>query len=130
MDSRKIVFKETAIVAAGEAVCCAIMVGVLAAFNHFQLAVLFSAIAGFVLAVANYFLMAMVVSLATDKAQQGQVQQAKKMVQISSVVRLFLMALFIIAGYFLKANLLALALPLLFQRPILLVAEFLRKKGD
>ena len=130
MDSRRIVLKETAIVAVGEAVCCAIMVGLFAAFGHFQLKVLFSAIAGFALATTNYFLMAMVVSIATDKAQQGQVQQAKKMVQISSVARLFLLALFIIAGYYLKANLLALALPMLFQRPVLLVAEFFRKKGD
>ena len=37
MDSRKIVLKETAVVAAGEVVCCAVMIAVFAALDLFKL---------------------------------------------------------------------------------------------
>lgn len=130
MDTRKIVLKETAIVAVGVAVCSAAMVAVFAAFGHFTANVLWGAVAGTLLTVFNYFLMSVVVSVAADRAQQGHVKQAKSMVQLSSVVRLGLMAAILIAGHFAGASLLAMALPLLFQRPVLLLAEFFRKKGD
>lgn len=130
MDSRKIVYRETAIVAVGELICCAAMVGLFAALGYFQMNVLWGALAGAGVMIANYFFMAVTVSLAADKAQEGQTQQAKKMVQISSVVRLVLMAVALLAGIKLGANVIALVLPLIFVRPILMVAEFFRKKGD
>lgn len=130
MNSRKIVYKETAIVAVGELICCALMVGVFAALGYFQMNVLWGALAGAGVMTANYFFMAVTVSLAADKAQQGQTKQAKQMVQISSTVRLILMGIVLVAGIKLGANVIALALPLVFVRPILMVAEFFRKKGD
>ena len=130
MDSRKIVYKETLIVAIGVALCSAAMVAVFAAVGHFQFNVLWGALAGTALTVANYFLMAATVTVAADRAQAGLVQQAKKLVQLSSTVRLALLAVALICGHFLGANLLAMALPLLFQRPVLMLAEFFRKKGD
>ena len=130
MDSRKIVYRETSIVAVGEILCCALMVGVFAALGFFQMNVLWGALAGAGVMTANYFFMAVTVSLAADKAQQGQTKQAKQMVQISSTVRLILMGIVLVAGIKLGANVIALALPLVFVRPILMVAEFFRKKGD
>lgn len=130
MDSKKIVFRETAIVAVGEVICCAVMVGVFAALGYFRMNVLWGALAGAGVMIANYFFMAVTVSLAADRAQEGQTQQAKKMVRASSVVRLVLMAVVLVAGIKLGANVIALALPLVFVRPILMVAEFFRKKGD
>lgn len=130
MDSRKIVYRETGIVAVGEILCCALMVGVFAALGFFQMNVLWGALAGAGVMTANYFFMAVTVSLAADKAQQGQTKQAKQMVQISSTVRLILMGIVLVAGIKLGANVIALALPLVFVRPILMVAEFFRKKGD
>ena len=130
MDSRKLVLKETIILAIGVAICCAAMVAVFAAFGHFNLAVVLSALAGCVFTVLNYFFMAVVISLAADRARDGQVQQAKKMVQLSSTVRLAILAVALISGYLLGGNLLALALPLLFQRPVLMLVQFFRKKGD
>ncbi len=130
MDSRKIVFKETAIVAVGELILSAVMVGAFAALGYFQMNVLWGALAGCAVTVANYFFMAVTVSLAADKAQEGQVQQAQKMVQLSSVLRLAVMAVVLFIGIRLGANVLALVLPLVFQRPILMLAEFFRKKGD
>ena len=130
MDSREIVLKETAIVAVGELILSAAMVGVFAALGYFQMNVLWGALLGCAVTVVNYFFMAVTVSLAADKAQEGQVQQAQKMVRLSSVVRLAVMAVALFVGIRLGANVLALVLPLLFQRPILMLAEFFRKKGD
>lgn len=130
MDSRKIVFKETAIVAAGELICSAVMVGVFTAVGHFEMNVLWGALAGCSIMIINYFFMAMIASLAADRAEQGQTQQAKKMIQLSSVTRLMLMGLALFIGIKLNANVIALVVPLLFVRPTLLVAEFFRKKGD
>jgi hypothetical protein len=130
MDSRKIVFKETAIIAVGELVCSGIMVGVFAALNLFQWNVLWGALAGSAVMIANYFFMAVTVSLAADRAERGEVEQAKKMVQTSSVFRLLAMGLALFLGIKLGANVIALVLPLAFARPILMLAEFFRKKGD
>ena len=130
MDSRKIVFKETAIIAIGELILSGIMVGIFAALGHFQWNVLWGALAGSAVMIANYFFMAVTVSLAADRAQQGDVEQAKKMVQLSSVGRLIAMGLVLFLGIKLGANVIALVLPLAFARPILMLAEFFRKKGD
>ena len=130
MESQKIVYKETAIVALGELICCAVMVGIFAALGYFRMNVLWGALAGAGFMTVNYFYMAVIVSLAADKAQQDQVAQAKRMVKVSSVVRLILMGLLLFAGIRLGANVIALVLPLVFVRPILTVAEFFRKKGD
>ena len=130
MDPRKIVLKESAIVAAGELILSALMVGVFAALGHFQMNVLWSALAGSFIMTANYFFMAIIVNLAADRAEKGEVQQAKKMVQLSSTVRLVAIGLAVFVGVKLGANIIALALPLVFLRPVLLVTEFFRKKGE
>jgi hypothetical protein len=130
MDSRKIVFQETAIVAVGVLVLSAAMVGVFAALGYYQMNVLWGALGGWLVTTANYFFMAITVSLAADKAQAGDVQQGKKMVQLSSTVRLLIMGVVLFAGIKLGANVIALVLPLVFQRPILMLSEFFRKKGD
>ncbi len=130
MDSRKIVFRETAIIAIGELICSALMVAVFAALGYFQMNVLWGALAGCLIMIANYFFMAVTVSLAADRAERGQVQQGQKMVQLSSVVRLLCMGVALLIGIRLGANVVALVLPLTFARPILMLAEFFRKKGD
>lgn len=130
MDSRKIVLKETAIVAVGELLCSAIMVGIFALLGYFAMPVLWGALAGSFIMIANYFFMAITVSLAADRAENGDVDQGKKLVQLSSTVRLLVMAVALILGIKLGANVIALVLPLAFARPILMLAEFFRKKGD
>lgn len=130
MDSRKIVFRETAIIAIGELVCAAAMVGVFAALGYFRMNVLWGALAGCLTMTANYFFMAVTVTLAADRAAKGEVKQAQNMVQLSSIVRLVLMGLVLFVGIKLGANVIALVLPLAFARPILMLAEFFRKKGD
>jgi uncharacterized membrane protein YjgN (DUF898 family) len=130
MDSRKIVFKETAIVAVGELICSGLMVGVFALLGYFKMNVLWGALAGSCVMIVNYFFMAVTVTLAADRAEQGDPQAGQRMVQLSSTVRLVLMGLALFLGIKLGANVIALVLPLAFQRPILMLAEFFRKKGD
>lgn len=130
MNSRKIVFQETGIIAIGELICTGAMVGVFAALGYFTMNVLWGALFGAFVTIANYFFMAVVVSLAADKAHAGDVQQAQKMVKLSSAVRLLAMAAVLFVAIKLEANVLALLLPLLFERPVLMLAEFFRKKGD
>jgi len=131
MDSRKVVYQETAIVAIGEVIMSAIMVGVFAVLGYFKLNVLWGAVTGCLAMSANYFLMAVVVSVAADKASAGQVKEAQKMIKVSSLLRLLLLGVIMFIGFKLGANVIAMLLPLLFVRPILLLAEFFRKKeGD
>lgn len=130
MDSRKIVMRETAAIAVGELVLSAAMVGVFAAFGYFKMNVLWGALAGCAVMIANYFLMAVTVNMAADKAAGGDAQQAQKMIQLSSTVRLVIMGVALVVCLKLGANALALLLPLLFARPILMLWGVFGKKED
>lgn len=130
MDSRKVVFTEVAIVALGEVIGVAAMLGIYALLGQFSLPVLWGGIIGGVLAVLNFFLMAVFVSLAGDKAQKQDVKGGKKLIQGSYPLRLLLLAVALFA--FAKSGIcdvLALVIPLLFVRFTLTIAEFFRKKG-
>lgn len=130
MDSRKFVLKETAIVALGQALCVAAMIGIFALLGYYDRSVLLGGIAGGLLAVLNFFFMAVIATLAADRAERQDVQGGQKLVQSSYPLRLLAIAavLFLCAqsGWF---NIIALVLPLAFTRPTLTIAEFFRKKG-
>lgn len=130
MDSRKEVLKETVVVTVGVLLCSGLMVGVFAALGHFSLNVLLSALAGSLTIILNYFFMAVTVTLAADKAQQGDPNAGRKMIQLSGVVRLLAMGVVLFAGIKLGGNVIALVLPLVFLRPVLMLGEFFRKKGE
>lgn len=130
MESRKIVYRETGIVAIGVAVCTAVMMLVFALLGRFHLSVLWGSLAGAVLSIGNFFFMALGASLAADKAENQDVKGGSLLVRYSYMVRLLILLIVLIAcaksGVF---NLIALVIPLLFVRPTLTVAEFFRKKG-
>ena len=131
MDSRKLVFKETAVVAVGECLASAIMVGIFALLGRFDKSVVLGAAFGALIAVANFFFMAMGVMLAADKAAAQDVKGGKGMAQGSYLLRFALMFLILFAlGKSGICNIFALVLPLLFVRPILYIGEFFRKSGD
>ena len=130
MDSRKIVLRETAVVAVGEILLSAAMVGIFAALGYFKMNVLWGALVGCAVIIANYLFMAVTVSMATDKATQGDVKQAQKLIQTSSTVRLLVMGVALVVCLKLGANPLALLLPMLFAKPIVMLWGFFRKKGD
>ena len=131
MDSRKIVFKETAVIAVGEVICVAAMMGVFALLGRFDRSVILGGIIGGVLAILNFFFMAVGVNIAADKAEKQDVKGGKGIVQASMLLRYVL--LFVLLFVFAKSelcNIFALVIPLVFVRPVLAIGEFFRKKGD
>lgn len=131
MDSRKIVYQETGIVAIGVIVCTAAMMGIFALIGKFDLSVLWGSLLGAALSIGNFFFMAIGTSLAADKAQQQEVKAGQLLVRNSYMLRLAVLFVILFAcaksGVF---NLFALVLPLTFVRPTITVAEFFRKKGE
>ena len=129
-DSRKLVLKETAIVALGEAICVALMCGVYALLGKFDLSVVLGGLVGFLVAAGNFFSLAVVATIAADKAEAGDPASGQKLMKSSYPIRLLAMAgVLILCAKSGVCEVIALVLPLLFVRPILTIAEFFRKKG-
>ena len=131
MNVRKFILRETALLALGELVCSAAIVGVFAMLGHFSYKVILGAAIGVILAVGNFFFMAIASNAAADKAMEDDVKTGKSMVKASYGMRLLVIGvlLFVFAksGH---CNLLALVCPMLFVFPIITVIEFFRKSGE
>jgi hypothetical protein len=130
MDSRKFVIKESLLILAGQAVCCAVMVGIFALLGSYDTTVLLGGIFGGIIATLNFFFMAVAATIAADKAVNQDVKGGQATVQASYIGRLVVMAVVLFA--LVKSglcNVIAVVLPLAFNRPILTIAEFFRK-GD
>ena len=67
--SRKIAIQESLLILLGVALFVAVMLGVYWLLGFFTVKVLYSALLGTFLAGANFFVMAMVVTLAADRAE-------------------------------------------------------------
>ena len=128
--TRKLVLKEALLITVGVLICTGLMLGVYAIIGKFSLRVLFSALGGSAVIIINYFLLGVTVSLAADKAEAGDSKKAKNMIKLSSLVRLLLMGGLLLVGIKGGGDVIALVLPLLFLRPVLMLGEFFRKKGD
>lgn len=130
MDSRKFVIKESLLILAGQAVCAAVMIGIFALLGKFDSTVLLGGIFGGIIATLNFFFMAVAATIAADKAVKQDVKGGQATVQASYIGRLVVMAVVLFA--LVKSglcNVIAVVLPLAFNRPILTIAEFFRK-GD
>ena len=131
MDSRKIVWQETVIVALGVAVCTAAMFGVYALLQLFSMKVLLGGALGSLLTIGNFFFMAVGTSLAADRAENQDVKGGQAVIRNSMMIRYLVLFVLLFAagksGYF---EPIALVLPLVFVRPVLTVSEFFRKSGD
>ena len=131
MDSRKYVLKETGIVAIGQALCVGVMIGIFALLGKFDTSGWLGGIAGEILAVANFFFMAVSASVAADKAVAQDFKGGQLTMRLSYMARLAV--IFIILFALVKSglcNVIAAVLPLAFTRPVLFVAEFFRKSGE
>lgn len=131
MNHRKLVGKETAVMAVGQALCVSVMLGVFALLGYFDTAVLRGGILGGLLATLNHFFLAVGVLMATDKARGENVKGGKSLLQFSFLLRTVI--LFVILFALLKSgtcNGIALLVPLLFTKPILLLDQFFRKDGE
>ena len=131
LDSRKAVLRETAIIAAGQAVGVAVMFLLFAMLKRFDRTVLLGGLIGAMLAIGNFFMMAVNVTLAADKAASQSVSKGKSMVQTSYAMRLAV--IFIVLFVCVKSgmcNVFASVIPMLFVRPTITIAEFFRKPGE
>lgn len=130
MDSRKTIWNDLMPIAAGQVLCTAVMIGIFAVLGYYDQTVLLGGIAGSLIAVANFFFMTLFVDLASKKAEAQDVAGGQKVIQFSYMGRMafILIALVLLAKSGL-CNVLALAVPLVFNRPILTVYELIRKKG-
>ncbi len=131
MDSRKIVFQETAVLLIGQILCVGAMFGIYGLLKLFTAKVLMGGILGGLLAVLNFFIMAVFASIAADKAQAQDVAGGKRVLQLSQIIRYLVMFVVLIAiGVSDLCDLIATALPLVFTQPIISVGSFFRKSGD
>lgn len=132
MDIRKFVLRQTGIVALGELIGTAAMVGIFALLGKYETSVLLGGIVGALAATANFLAMAIGVNAAADKAEQQNVKGGQATIKGSFLLRMAV--LFVILFAFAKSGLcnpVALVVPLVFVRFTLTIAEFFRRKpGD
>ena len=130
MDSRKPIWKELLPIVAGQILCTAVMIGIFALLGHYDETVLLGGIFGSLIAIANFFFITLGVDLASKKAEAQDVAGGQKLIQLSYIARMaFILIAWILLAKSGLCNVLSLAIPLAFNRPILTVYELLRKKG-
>lgn len=131
MKSRNFILRETLVLTIGEAVCVAAMAGIFALLGFFSYKVILGGILGAVLAVGNFFFMAIASDAAADKAVEQDIKAGKAAMKVSYRMRLLvlgvLLFLFAKSGH---CNLIALVCPLFFVFPVIMVTEFFRKSGE
>ena len=131
MDSRKFVLRQTLLIAIGQIVGVGVMLGIFALLGRLDYTVVLGGLIGALVALLNFFFMAVGATLAADKAENQNVKGGKAMIQSSYLIRL--VVLFAILFAFAKSglcNVIALVVPLIFVRPVLTIAEFFRKPGE
>ena len=130
--SRKDVLKQTGTIAIGQAVGTAVMIGVYLLLRKFNITVVWGALLGNLLAVGNFFFMAIIATLAADRAKNQDVEGGQKLMKASYPIRLLVLAgLLVLCAWAGKEwiDLVALVLPLTFVHLTALVLGFFRKKG-
>lgn len=135
-ESRKDVLRQTGIVAVGQLICTAVMIGVFVLVKvstdvkYTMLPVILGGIVGSILAVGNFFSLALVATVAADRAERQDLEGAQKLIKGSYPIRLLVLAgLLVLCAITDWFHILALVLPLAFVRISLSVYEFFRKKG-
>ena len=130
MESRKFVFRQTGLVAVGQALCTAAMIAVFALIGKLDMTFVLGGLVVALIATANFFLMSLFATLAADKAEAQDIAGGQKLIQLSYMGRM--LGLFLVLFLCAKSGLfhvLALVIPLVFTRPILTVSELFKKKG-
>lgn len=130
MDSRKTVYHETGFILIGQLIGVPLMLLCFYLAGYLDRAVILGGIAGGVIALANFFFMALSACSAADKAAAQDVKGGQATVSLSLMVRqILLFAALVVCAKFGKMNPLALVIPLVLVRPTITIAEFFRKKG-
>lgn len=130
MKSKNIVFRESGVVAIGQAICTAAMIGVFALLGKYDTSVLLGGVAGALMATGNFFFMSLFANMAADKAAAQDVAGGQKLIQLSYMGRMAaLLVILVVCAQTNVFHLLALVIPLVFTRPILTANELIKQKG-
>ena len=123
------VISETLRLLAGMTICLALMLGVYWLIDRLDRWVILGGVIGTLVAVGNFFFMAVGLSNLTSDAAEARVRLRA---QSSFTFRMLGMAVILVVTIkFLGCNAVATLLPLLFTRPILMIEQFiLRTKED
>ena len=128
-ESRKIALRETLYILIGVSALTAVMFGIYGLLGRFDTSVLLGGIVGALLAVGNFFFMAVSATLAADKAQQQNVKGGNQLMRASYPLRFLILAgALLVCGISGIFNPLALVLPLAFVRPVVNLSAFFRKR--
>lgn len=116
---------------AGELLLSAVMVAVFALLGYYETGVLLGAAVGSLIATLNHAILVLSVNAASKKAENQDVKGGQALIQMSYMGRLIGLFLILVlcakSGIF---NLIALVLPLVFSRPVLVFTDhFNQKKG-
>ena len=129
MNEKKQTYRELLIIAVGELICLGLIYGGFALLHKLDQRVLIGGAVGVLTVVLNYFLMAVGVNAAADRAEAGDPARGKRIISLSMVGRYVLMIVVLVVGA--KSgwcNVVAMVIPLALFRVILLIGEFFRRK--
>lgn len=130
MDPRKYVYRKTAGLLLGDAVCCGIMFGVYALLGKWTGKVLLGGVVGTALGLLNFFVMAMIATRAAGMAVAKNVRGGEALMRFSYIGRLAV--IFIVLALLARNGLtdpLASVLPLVFTHLILTGPELFKRMG-
>ena len=130
--SRKEVLKQTLAITIGQAIGTAVMIGVYAVLQKMNMTVVWGALVGNILAIGNFFFMAVIATMAAERAEKQDVAGGQKLMKASYPLRLLVLAgVLALCAWKGKAvfDLVALVVPLAFVHITALVWGFFRKKG-
>lgn len=130
MNNRNYIFSQVLVVLIGQVLLSGLLVAVFAILGFFDRSVLLGAAAGALIATLNHLILVLGIVAASKKARNQDVKGGQTLIQLSYMGRLTGLFLILVlcakSGLF---NLIALALPLTFTRPILTVVGIFDKKG-
>ena len=129
MDGAKFVKRETMIIAVGEMLLVGLMIAVFALGGKFDWTVLVGGIAGGVLTILNFYIMALNAVSASDKAVKNDVTGGKSLMHFSYIARYAVIFIVLCVLAITKVgHPVACALPLVFIQPVIFARNFLKKK--
>lgn len=129
MNIQRSVLREVRMVAVGVLICDVLMCAVFAALHALDWKVVLGALLGSVLAVGNIWLLAAKVQKIADADEETK-KQAQKLLKTSYTVRTMGMVLGITLGLILQFNYIALLVPLLLPKPIMLLRQAILKRRE
>ncbi len=129
MDGAKFVKRETAVIAVGEMLLVGVMIAVFAIAGKFDWTVLVGGLAGGILTILNFYIMALNAVSASDKAVKNDVTGGKSLMHFSYIARYAVVFIVLCVLAITKVgHPIACALPLVFIQPVIYAREFFEKK--